>query len=229
MSRLLNIFFGLKLRYVLISFILLTVILIAAGYFSIKAGQNATLAGLEQQGRALTTVLVSSASNIIASERRFTDIAIDKIIAEVDLVIKNGSYKTNQEFMELLNAELGLERISIYDRHKTEIVNIKDESRSITSAFDSLGEYFLENIKFDEPFDIIFDLYQVQERRYLFGMLPFKDDLFIYMVYPWVVGQRSQTVAGISVKSAFAGSRHRVYHASKPRGYCFCIQAGFTD
>jgi len=189
MSKLLNIFFGLKLRYVLISFILLTVILIAAGYFSIKAGQNATLAGLEQQGRALTTVLVSSASNIIASERRFTDIAIDKIIAEVDLVIKNGSYKTNQEFMELLNAELGLERISIYDRHKTEIVNIKDESRSITSAFDSLGEYFLENIKFDEPFDIIFDLYQVQERRYLFGMLPFKDDLFIYMVYPWVVGQ----------------------------------------
>ncbi len=189
MSRLLNIFFGLKLRYVLISFILLTVILIAAGYFSIKAGQNATLAGLEQQGRALTAILVSSASNIIASERQFTDIAIDKIIAEVNLVIKNGSYKTNLELIELLKAELGLARVSLYNQHKTEIVNIKDEPRSVTPALDSLGEYFLDNIKLDEPFDIIFDLYQVQERHYLFSMLPYKNDLFVYIIYPWAVGQ----------------------------------------
>lgn len=193
MNRLLNIFFGLRLRYVLISFIFLIVILIAAGYFSVRAGRKATLAGLVQQGRALTTVLISSASNIIDSDRQITDIAIDKLIAEVDLIVDNTlddtEDDTDQSFIETLNAQLGLVRVSIFDRHRSEILKLTTESRSISVILDSLQTYFLSKIKLDEPFDIVFDFYQVQDRRFLFGMLPYKNDKFVFIIYPWTVGQ----------------------------------------
>lgn len=188
-NRRLKIFFGLKLRYVLASFILLIVILIAAGYFSVRAGRKATLAGLVQQGNALTTVLVASASNIIASDRQITNIAVDEIVSEIELTIANQVYENDIDFLETLMAKLGLIRASIYDSGKSVIHKMETEPRNISEILDSLQLYFLENIQIDQPFDIIYDFYHVQDRRFLFGFLPYKDDSFILVVYPWTVGQ----------------------------------------
>ncbi len=188
-NRRLKIFFGLKLRYVLASFILLIVILIAAGYFSVRAGRKATLAGIVQQGRALTTVLVASASNIITTDRQITDIAVDEIVSEIELTIASQVYENEPDFLETLVAKLGLIRASIYDRGKSVIHKMETEPRNISGILDSLQTYFLENVQIDQPFDIIYDFYFIQDRRFLFGLLPYKGDTFILIVYPWTVGQ----------------------------------------
>ena len=83
MVRFPNTFFGIRLRYIALILALLIIILVAAGYFSIQAGQKATLVSLTQQGRALTTVLIAAASNSIEADRQITDLAIDKIVTEI--------------------------------------------------------------------------------------------------------------------------------------------------
>jgi len=183
---------------VLASFVFLITILIAAGYFSIKAGQKATLAGLIQQGRALTAILVSSASNIISFDRQLTNIAVDELLAKIDIVISDADYGTDRDFIDGLNAELGLIRASVYDGSQVKLYEIKNEPRSISADLDSLSDDFISKVKFDKPFDIIFDFYQIEDRRFLFGILPYRDNMFVQIIYPWTIGQYADRKLSLS-------------------------------
>jgi len=180
---------GLKLRYVLVSFVFLIAILIAAGYFSIRAGQDVTLNSLTQQGKALTTVLIASASNIIETDRQITDVAVDELLAEVTLNVNSYSRKSDPDFLETLIAQLGLARAYIVDSDKQIISRMETEQRSITEPLDSLQAMFFDKVNLDEPFDVIFDFYSVGERWFLFGFFPYKNTSFLMIEYPWVVGQ----------------------------------------
>lgn len=189
MDRRFKILSGLKMRYILASFVFIIIILIAAGYFSIRAGQDVTLDSLTQQGKALTTVLIASASNIIETDRQITDVAVDELLAKVSLNIKSYSNQSDPDFLEAIVAQLGLTRAYIVDRNKNLIARMETEQRSISEPLDSLQAMFFAKVKLDEPFDIIFEFYAVGERWFLFGFFPYKDNLFLMIEYPWVVGQ----------------------------------------
>ncbi|MCP4580636.1 MAG: PAS domain-containing protein [candidate division Zixibacteria bacterium] len=189
MARRWKILSGLRFRYVLVSFILLIVILIAAGYFSIQAGQEVSLDSLTQQGKALTTVLIASASNIIETDRNITDIAVEEIVAKTSLYINDNSIDDDHDLLEALVAQMGLVRANIVDSHNSMITCLETEPRSISAILDSLQGNFLSNARYDEPFDIVFDFHSVGEKSYLFGLVPYKDDKFIMLISPWAAGQ----------------------------------------
>ena len=177
MVRFPNTFFGIRLRYIALILALLIIILVAAGYFSIQAGQKATLVSLTQQGRALTTVLIAAASNSIEADRQITDLAIDKIVTEIGAAAADPADANNDDFLEDIIAQLGLVRAAIIDNAKTEIMRKDAANRSMTEPMDSLQKVFIDNAEITEPFDIIYDFYRIENRRFLFALLPFKNDL----------------------------------------------------
>ena len=91
----LKIFSGLRIRYLLALFTLLIVILIAMGYFSVRAGQETTLDSLIEQGKALTTILTASAANIIETDRQISDLSIDKILSDIRLYEETYHYESD--------------------------------------------------------------------------------------------------------------------------------------
>ena len=171
----------------------LAIILAAFGLLTTKAGRRATLSGLTQQGRALTTVLVASASNIIETDRQMTNIAVDGLVTEANALIPSEKkrYRNDTDFLESLIAGMGLVRAAIWDKDKKPLIKLELEPRGITDDLDSLQTIFVNKTKLDEPFDIIYDIYIAQSKRFLFGVLPIDQNRFLYIVYPWTVGQYS--------------------------------------
>lgn len=189
MKALFKILFGLKIRYLLVSFGILIIILLAAGYISIHTGQEITLDSLIQQGKAFTKVLVASASNIIESDRQLTDLGVDNVIAEVNLVLKDAQFTDNKRLLETLIDQIGLQRAAVINGDKSILDEVKAEPRAIATELDSLELLFLGDINLTEPFGIIFDFYSVGDRRFFFAVLPYKQDLYLSIVYPWVFGR----------------------------------------
>lgn len=189
MMRFPNTFFGIKLRYIALILALLIIILVAAGYFSIQAGQKATLDSLTQQGRALTTVLIAAASNSIEADRQITGLAIDKIVTEIGAAAADPADANNDDFLEDIIAQLGLVRAAILDNAKIEIMKKDAANRSMTEPMDSLQKVFIDNAEITEPFDIIYDFYRIENRRFLFALLPYENDLNVLIISPWTVGR----------------------------------------
>jgi len=148
-----------------------------------------SLDSLTQQGKALTTVLIASASNIIETDRNITNIALEEIIAKVSLYIYGTSNNDDLDLLETLVAQMGLERAYIVDNQNQLIASMETEPRSISAILDSLQYKFLSDAQHDEPFDIIFDFHSVGEKSYLFGLMPYKTEKFVMIISPWVVGQ----------------------------------------
>lgn len=180
-------------RLLLVALISLAIILAAFGYITTKVGQKATLVGLTQQGRALNRVLISSAANIIESDRQMTDIAVDGLQAGAAALFPDGNkrYRNDDEFLETLSAQLGLSRAAIWDEGKQPKSHLELEPRAFSDELDSLQNLFVEKTQLDQPFDIIYEIYIAQNKRFLFGVMPLDKNRFLYMVYPWEIGQYS--------------------------------------
>jgi len=182
-------FFSIRLRYIALIFAFLIIILLAAGYFSIQAGQEATLNSLVQQGRALTTVLIAAASNSIETDRQITELAIDKIVSEIEVASAGGTAANRDEFLENIIAQLGLFRAAIIASNKTVVESRNAANRALAEPMDSLQAAFLEHAQIGEPFDIIYDFYRIQSRRFLFALLPYEGNFSVLIIYPWTVGR----------------------------------------
>jgi signal transduction histidine kinase len=180
-------------RLLLAILISLAIILAAFGYITTKVGQKATLVGLTQQGRALNRVLIASAANIIESDRQMTDIAVDRLLAEATALFPNGGrrYRNDNDFLETLSAQLGLARAAIWSKDKRTQIALGLEQRAFSDELDSLQNIFVEKTKLNQPFDIIYEIYIAQNKRFLFGVMPLNDKRFLFMVYPWEIGQYS--------------------------------------
>jgi len=105
------------------------------------------------------------------------------------LYINDNSNNDDQDLLETLIAQMGLLRAHIVDNQNQMITSMETEARSLTSALDSLQNGFLGDARYDEPFDIIFDFHSISEKSYLFGLVPYKEDRYILLISPWVVGQ----------------------------------------
>jgi hypothetical protein len=81
----LPLFYGLKLRHAIALLVCLAVILVFAGYFSVRVGQNAAFDALTSQGRALTESLLSSADIIIEADEEFMEMGLDRLMDEIPL------------------------------------------------------------------------------------------------------------------------------------------------
>jgi two-component system sensor histidine kinase HydH len=189
MKNRLKILSGLRLRHLLVSFIFLIIILIAAGYFSIHAGQEATLDSLVEQGKALTTVLTASASNIIETDRQIKDISIDKLLGEINNFRQSHSGDVDLRYLRILSGRFRLTRAYLLDDTLGIIYEQASESRGMTEELDSLYTHFLESIEPDSSYDIVFDFYPVGERWFLYALLPFGDSTSLLIVSPWLAGQ----------------------------------------
>ena len=184
-----KILFGLKMRYLLASFAVLIIILLAAGYFSIHTGQQITLDSLILQGKAFTKVLVASASNIIESDRQLTDLGVDNIIGQINLVLKDAHFANNDKLLETLANQVNLQRAALVSSDKTIVDEVKMEPRTISEELDSLEENFLATADISEPFDIIYDFHSVGDRRFVFGIMPYKQDNYLMFISPWEIGR----------------------------------------
>ncbi len=180
---------GLKLRYLMASFVFLTVILIAAGYYSIRAGQEATLDSLVEQGKALTTVMISSASNIIETDRQLKDISVDKMLAEIENFNISHDREVDLRYLRILSGRMRLTRAYLLDDSLDVIYENLTEERGLTEELDSLYLSFLRGIEIDSTFDVIFDFYPAGERWFMFALMPFDDNRYLVTVSPWYVGQ----------------------------------------
>jgi signal transduction histidine kinase len=193
MTRRLKPFSLFNTRLLLAILISLAIILAAFGYITTKVGQKATLVGLIQQGRALNRVLIASASNIIETDRQMTDIAVDRLQSGATALFPDSKnrYRNDDDFLEKLSAQLGLARAAIWDKEKNPKTHLELEQRGFSSDLDSLQMIFLNKTQLDEPFDIIYDIYTIQNKRFLFGVMPLDQDRFVFVVYPWEIGQYS--------------------------------------
>lgn len=194
----LRILSGLRIRHLLVSFALLIIILIAMGYFSIRAGRETTLDSLVEQGKALTTVLTASAANIIETDRQISDLAIDKILSDIALYKEAYDYESGDDFLESLAAQLGSVRSYILDSSLNVLNELKTEPRGMTEELDSLFEHFLNSAEIDKPFDIIYDRHAVGERWFLFCLLPHDDRSYLAIVIPWIIGQYADNTLSLA-------------------------------
>lgn len=180
---------GLKLRYLLVSFVFLTTILIAAGYYSIQAGQEATLDSLIEQGKALTTVLTASASNIIETDRQLKDISVDKLLAEIENINSSRAREADLRYLRILAGRMRLTRVYLLDDTLGIIYKHQTEQRGLTEGLDNLYKNFLQGVELDSTFDVIFDFYPAGERWFMYALIPFDESRYLIIVSPWFVGQ----------------------------------------
>lgn len=181
----------LNYRFIILMIVVLAAITFLLGFYTTSAGQRAALASLIRQGKALATVLVSSADNIIKADRLITESAIDKIAAEFKLLAERPG--SDRQFIDNVRARLGLIRIALLDE-KMNTVRLRDEvSSSISDELDSLQQSFLATVRLDEPYSIAYEIRNIGDSRFLFALMPSGYNRHCLIVKPWNEGTRGET------------------------------------
>jgi len=181
----------LNYRFIILIIFFLAAITALLGFYTTAAGQRATLASLIRQGKALTTVLISSADNIIKSDRLITESAIDRIAAEFRLLADQPG--SDRQIIDNILPRLGLIRIVLLDG-KMKVVGLRDEiPASISDELDSLQQMFLATVRIDEPYSIAYEIRSINDSRFLLALLPLRSDRHCLIVKPWNEGTRGET------------------------------------
>lgn len=164
----------------------LAVVVAFFGYLTVSAGQKATLLSLISQGKALTTVLISSANNIIETERITTEAAIDRLAAEYRLIMAGQT--SEEKAIKDLAAKLDLVRILLLNNDLETIESLDDASPTISDDLDSLQNKFLSKLKVDEPYSIAYEPIAIGNMKYLLALLPMRPNRHWLMIKQWNTG-----------------------------------------
>ncbi len=181
----------LNYRLIILGVVFLAVLITMLGYYTTSAGQHATLASLTRQGKALTTVLISSADNIIKSDRLLTESAIDRIAAEFRLTAESPG--SESRIIDNLWVRLGLIRIELLDVKMNRTFSRDEAPLSISDELDSLQRSFLATVRLDDTYSIAYEIRSIAGAQFLFALLPFHTDRHCLIVKPWNEGSRKET------------------------------------
>ncbi|HBC46043.1 MAG TPA: hypothetical protein DEO84_07420 [candidate division Zixibacteria bacterium] len=175
---------GFRLRHAVALLVCLCVILMLAGYFSVSAGQRASLEALKSQGRALTETLISSAQMVIESDNAITQLAIDKLI-DIEDGFNFASGLKSDTMLESWRQALGADKISL-------IVNRKVKSSSATRVNfleNASIESWLDSLQINPDDEIIYDFRTFGTERYMWGYFPASDTSGLFAAIDWKYGQ----------------------------------------
>jgi signal transduction histidine kinase len=179
-----SLFYGFRLRHALALLICLGIILMLAGYFSVSAGQKASLEVVKSQGRALTETLISSAQMVLESDDAITSIAIQDLSDKVDQMNLPGLRK-NDQTLENLRLSLGADKVAFVNNRK--IYN-SSTSRSPLLDNDSISDW-LDSLQIDPDAEIIYDFRTINTDRYLWSYFPTDDTSGLFAAIKWKIGQ----------------------------------------
>jgi signal transduction histidine kinase len=175
---------GFRLRHAVALLICLGVILMLAGYFSVSAGQRASLEAIKSQGRALTETLISSAQMVIETDDAITKLAIDRLIDIEDRFDIAKGYKIDST-LDVWARAFDADKVSL-------VVNRKVRSSSVTRAnFLENGsiESWLDSLQIDPDDEIIYDFRTFGTDRYMWGYFPASDTSGVFAAINWKYGQ----------------------------------------
>jgi signal transduction histidine kinase len=179
-----TIFSGFRLRHAVALLVCLALILILAGYFSVSAGQRASLEALKSQGRALTETLISSAQMVIQSDDAITRLAIDKLIDIEDGFNIPAGFK-NDSTLENWARALDADKVSL-------VVDRKVKSSSVTRVNyldNDAIEVWLDSLEINPDDEVIYDFRTLGSDRYMWGYFPVDDTIGLFAAVNWKYGQ----------------------------------------
>ncbi len=173
-----------RLRHAVVLLICLAAILLFAGYFSVSAGQKASLDALKSQGRALTETLISSAQMVIESDDAITRLAIDKLIDIEDGFNIAKGFKDNTTLEEWAD-ELGADKVSLVVKRR-----IKSSSITRVNYLENVAiESWLDSLKINPDDEVIYDFRTIGASRYMWGYFPVDDTSGVFAAIDWKYGQ----------------------------------------
>jgi signal transduction histidine kinase len=180
----LPIFYGFRLRHAMALLTSLALILVLAGYFSISAGQHASLEAVISQGRALTESLLSTAKLIIESDNAITSLAIDKQIGVVSNFDLDSSPLTPEK-LESWRQALNAQKIAVVRNH---IISQVTASKVAALSNDRIQDW-LDSLTIDPDANIVYDFRTRGSQRYLWSYFPFSRYDGLFAAINWKYGQ----------------------------------------
>ncbi len=179
-----SIFSAFRLGHAVVLLICLAAILLFAGYFSVSAGQKASLDALKSQGRALTETLISSAQMVIESDDAITRLAIDKLIDIEDGFNIAKGFKDNAILEEWAD-ELSADKVSLVVKRRIKSSSITRVNYLENTAIES----WLDSLKIDPDDEVIYDFRTIGASRYMWGYFPVDDTSGVFAAINWKYGQ----------------------------------------
>ncbi len=179
-----SLFFGFRLRHALALLICLGLILMLAGYFSVSAGQKASLEAIITQGRALTETLSASAEMMIESDEAITALGIDNLIDDVAALDPPGAFRDDSK-LEVWRNALGAEKVGLVGGRKLTAVST-GRSRYPDNAE---VQAWLDSLEIDPEAEIIYDFHMNDADRYLWAYFPVDTIRGFLAVINWRLGQ----------------------------------------
>ncbi len=179
----LPLFYGLKLRHAIALLACLAVILIFAGYFSVKVGQNAAFDALTSQGRALTESLLSSADIVIEADEEFMELGLGRLMEEIPL--ESSETLRSEDALDSLRIISDADRICLIDNKK--IVVSSQRRNSVIG--NSEIETWLDSLGIDPDAQIIYELRETDGDRYLWSYFPLNGDSGLFVSKKWLLGK----------------------------------------
>jgi signal transduction histidine kinase len=179
----LPLFYGLKLRHAIALLVCLAVVLIFAGYFSVKVGQNAAFDALTSQGRALTQSLISSAEIIIEADDEFIELGLNRLMENIPL-----------EFHQSLRSENTLDSLrEVADADRVCLIEDRNIAASSSRRNSVIGnseiESWLDSLEIDPEARIIYNIRRTAGDRYLWSYFPFDVKSGLFVSKQWLLGK----------------------------------------
>jgi PAS domain S-box-containing protein len=179
-----TLFYGLRLRHAIALLIVLIVILVLAGYFSVSAGQKAALQIVVAQGRALTETMLSSAGMVIESDDAITRLAIDNLIRVVGVFDVKQGFKSDA-ILEVWKDSLNADKVALIANKK---IRASSSTRDSFLNNDEI-QGWLDSLKIDPEAEIVYDFRNVGADRYFWGYFAVDDTTGIFAGINWKYGQ----------------------------------------
>ncbi|UCE66143.1 MAG: PAS domain-containing protein [Candidatus Zixiibacteriota bacterium] len=179
----LPLFYGLKLRHAIALLTCLAVILIFAGYFSVKVGQNAAFDALTSQGRALTESLLSSADIIIEADDEFIELGLDQLMDKIPL--ESDEKLRSDSALDSLRILSDADRICFIDNNKIMASSLRRNSIIGNNEI----EVWIDSLAIDPEAQIIYELRETDGDRYLWSFFPFDNEAGLFVSKKWLLGK----------------------------------------
>ncbi|UCC78815.1 MAG: PAS domain-containing protein [Candidatus Zixiibacteriota bacterium] len=179
----LPLFYGLKLRHAIALLACLAVILIFAGYFSVRVGQNAAFDALTSQGRALTESLLSSADIIIEADEEFMELGLDRLMEGIPL--ESSETLQSEGALDSLRIISDTDRICLIDNKK---IVVSSQRRNSVIGNNEI-ETWLDSLMIDPDAQIIYELRETDGDRYLWSYFPLNGDSGLFVSKNWLLGK----------------------------------------
>jgi PAS domain S-box-containing protein len=179
----LPLFYGLKLRHAIALLVCLAVILIFAGYFSVKVGQNAAFDALTSQGRALTESLLSSAEIIIEADDEFIELGLNQLMEKIPL--QWDEKLRSDSALDSLRVSSDADRICLLDNKK--IVSSSLRRNSVVGNNEI--EVWLDSLTIDPEAQVIYELRETDGDRYMWSYFPLDIEKGLFVSKKWLLGK----------------------------------------